>query len=190
MSNQEQPKNQNPRLNIVIDKSDIEKDQAAKIENLIRENQAKDDIIKNMLVDHKEKFELENTNSQGLKFPPVGGDSAPLESPKRDVIHLTCSDIDPAWVRENSPQAVIARVEELSRMADNKNKNEFAQILSKIAKKSIQGDKALDITFVGKNCDFMRSPLPLNDAMSIEQQNHAKQRNEKLGNNRINWKIN
>ena len=191
MSNPETNPNR-PTLNIRIDKSDIEKEQAEKIEALTRENQTQQETIKNMLVDHKAKFDLENTNHMGIKVAPTNSESPPLEAPRKkeiQLIDLEDSFIPEDFVRGKNPQEVLEKIEMLSR-SKAENSDTYKKILSKVIKRTFEGQKSLDITFSGSSKDFMRSPLPINDNLPLETQERIKQRNEKLRNNRLNWKVN
>jgi hypothetical protein len=70
------------------------------------------------------------------------------------------------------------------------NADEYKRILSKVVKKTFEGSTPLDITFSGSNKDFMRSPLPINENLPLDQQERVKEKNAKLRNNRINWRVN
>ena len=132
----EQPKN--PKLNIVIDRSEIEKDKDAKIEQLTRENQTQQETIKNMLVDHKAKFDLENTNHMGIKVAPTNSESPPLEAPHKkeiQLIDLEDSYIPEDFVRGKNPQEVLEKVEMLSK-SKCENSDDYKKILSKVVKRT------------------------------------------------------
>ena len=85
-------KNSNPKLNIVIDRSEIEKDKDAKIEQLTRENQKHEETIKNMLISEKQKFES-STNYMGVKEPIPDPNSPPLTEPKKQLWNLKNVDL-------------------------------------------------------------------------------------------------
>jgi hypothetical protein len=81
---------------------------------------------------------------------------------------------------------VIRRIEALSK-SKAKNASEYKQILSKIAKKSLTGDKALDITFTGSSVLYNRKLKPLNDYDSEEIKRARNTWNKQITENRTKW---
>lgn len=187
---QEQPKN-NATLKVVLDHSYQEQQLRAQLDKANEENTKNVETIKALLVDHKEKFESE-TNHQGLKLPPVGGESPPLEAPQKQetqLNNLEGSIVPQDFVYGKNTNDVLQKIELLSR-SRAENAADYKKILGKLVKKSFSDSKPLDITFVGKNTDFMRSPLPTNENLPLEYQERVKKRNSKLKDNRIAWKVN
>ena len=119
MSNPE-PNPNRPTLNIKIDKSDIEKDQDKKIEQLTRENQAAQETISALLKSEKQKFE-ESTNYAGFKLPPVGGESPPLEAPKKEVWTMKNFDFENSAVLDMNPkfESTEAAMDYIKKIAEN-----------------------------------------------------------------------
>jgi hypothetical protein len=172
-------------LKIIVDSSPREEE----YKKIIAE---KDELIKTMLVNEKEKFFAENTNHLGLKNAPVGGESAPLEAPQKpeiQLIDMEGSFIPQDFVYGKNPIDVLQKIELISK-SKAENADEYAKILSKIAKKSFSGQKALDITFIGDNVLFNRSKQPVREYATAEEKLRVARSNIKLDKNRTNWKVN
>ena len=128
----------NLKLNIVIDSSEIEKDKDAKIEQLTRENQTQQETIKNLLVEHKAKFDLENTNYMGIKVALTNSESTLLEAlHKKEIQLIDLEDfyISEDFVRGKNTQEVLEKVEMLSK-SKCENSDDYKKILSKVVKRT------------------------------------------------------
>jgi hypothetical protein len=80
---------------------------------------------------------------------------------------------------------VIAITEKLSKVADNKE--QYQRIMSKLTKKMLKG-KPINLEFKGSIKDMVKSPKPISEFASEEQEVRLTAYNEKLRANRTNWK--
>ncbi len=173
----EQPKAKDKTINIVLDTSL----QIKELNNIIAQ---KDETIKCLLAEHKEKFELETERKKiesSMDKKPTNYDAqntaSILNEPSYQKQHninsipidLEDSNVPPEWVKSSSVPELLQTVEKLSHVAENKGT--YQKILSKMVKKVINNSsKPFDITMT-PNCkskDFLKSELPINEFDSSE----------------------
>jgi hypothetical protein len=165
------------KIKISIPQLESKDAQIAELNKKIGEHEG---TIKAMLKDHSKEFIPREPAP-----PTIGGDTAPLHAPQHDsfkVAQWEDSDVPTEWVKGNSALDVLNKVEQLSKIAENKD--EYKKILGKLAKKSLTGNKALDMTFTGSNVDFVRMPKLIGEWDSDELKAHKQKYNEKLRKNR------
>lgn len=165
----EQPSEQTEKkIKILLDRSPEIESLKEDYEQQLAE---KDEIIQKMLSENSKNY----------------GDTAPLyEQPKRDGFQIEGSDIDPLWIKGSTVEKVINLVNKCAREANNKET--FQRIQGRLLKKTITGSKPLSIEFQGSNKDFLRSPMPINEFDSKEIREQKEKRNERLRENRTNWR--
>ncbi len=176
------------KVKVMLDTSPqvIAKDE--KIAQLNKKIGEQENLIKAMLVRDRAEF----TPSDPKKPPENPENTAILTNePSYQDEHVLRnidyenSDIPLDWIRGKNEAEVIEKVEGLAKMGNKDCKN----IMSKLTRKIIH-DKPIDMTFIGSNIDFMRSPKQINENMAVEEQERRKKLNERLRQNRFKWRVN
>ena len=133
-----------------------------------------------LLNQHKKEFE----EIVEPKPAPMGGDTAPLEAPELKV-EVDGSFVEPSWVKGDSAEEVISKVEHLSQVADNKA--DYQKIMSKLARKMLHG-KPISIQFEGSLKDMVKSPKTIGEFDDEETKELKRAFNERLRANRTKWR--
>jgi hypothetical protein len=137
--------------------------------------------VKNMLIDHKAKFELENKQMGA----PYNSESPPLEAPQRKPIDMQGSNLSPNQVCGSSVEQLFDNISKLSHVAENAS--EYKKIQSKLLKKMLHNPKPLDLTFKGDSKLFLRHDVSIGEFDDEYTKKQKENHNNLLKANRQKW---
>jgi hypothetical protein len=174
-------------IQIIIDKSQIERELNAKLQEANQQIGALEEANRALLAQDKEEFFEEMPKKP---TPYVEGESTALltnEPRYKEESKITTegSYIEPSWVKGRTHEEIIEKVQHLAKVAENKE--DFKKIESKLLKKAING-KGLNMEFYGDSRLFLKSPRHIPEFSSEAQREQIEMFNAKLRENRLKWR--
>jgi hypothetical protein len=167
-------------IKVIIDKTQVERDLADKLNEANRQIGSLEEANRALLNQDRKEF----IPTIEPKKPNALGETATLYEPepeKHVFKNVDASTIPLEWVHGKSDIEVLAITKDLA----DKGNVDAKKAIRTITRRSFKD--GLNMEFRGSIVDFSRPELPVNDSMSIEEQERRKRRNSFLRENRCRW---
>jgi hypothetical protein len=165
------------KIQVVIDKTLVEKELAEKLNDANRKIGSLEEANRALLSQDRKEFVSEIEP----KKPNTNGESALLYEPERRTMPIEPDSIPLEWVHGKTDIEVLAITKGLA----DKGNVDAKKAIRTITRRSFRD--GLNLEFHGSSIDFNRSELPVNDSMPIEEQQRRIKRNQFLRENRCKW---